>query len=119
MKDKVSILTELMALSPEQATKLWPVYDEYDKSLTRLADEQIADIPTYADNYSSLNQGTAMNIAIGMIDVQTRRLDLQRRCFMLLSPTLTAEDAARWLQIEMQIEKLVDLQILTSLPIVD
>jgi len=118
-KDKVSILTELMALSPEQAAKFWPVYNEYDKSLTRLADERIAFIRVYAENYSSLSQETATQLAMGLMDVQGRRLDLQKQYFQRFSQTLTAKDAARWLQIESQVEKLVDLQILSSLPIVE
>jgi hypothetical protein len=118
-KNKVSILTELMALSPEQAAKFWPVYNDYDKSLTKLADERIAFIRMYADNYSSLSQETATTLAIGMMDVQARRLDLQKQYFLRLSQTLTPNDAVRWLQIESQIEKLVDLQILSSLPVVD
>jgi hypothetical protein len=118
-KDKVSILTELMALSPEQAAKFWPVYNEYDKSLTRLADERIAFIRVYAENYSSLSQETATQLAMGLMDVQARRLDLQKQYFQRFSQTLTAKDAARWLQIEAQVEKLVDLQILSSLPIVE
>ena len=118
-KDKVSILTQLMALGPEQAAKFWPVYNEYDKLLTKLADERIAFIRMYADNYSALNQETAKEIAVGMMDVQARRIDLQKQYFQRFSQTLSPKDAARWLQIEAQIEKLVDLQILSSLPIVE
>ncbi len=117
-KGKVSILTELMALSPDQAAKFWPIYNEYDKALTRLADERIAFIRMYADNYSSLSDDNATKIAMGMMDVQARRLDLQKQYFQRFSQTLNPKDAARWLQIEAQIEKLVDLQILASLPIV-
>jgi hypothetical protein len=118
-KNKVSILTELMALGPEQAAKFWPVYNDYDKSLVKLADERIAFIRMYAENYSALSQETATQIAMGMIDVQARRLDLQKQYFERFSQILSPKDAARWLQIEAQIEKLVDLQILASLPIVE
>jgi hypothetical protein len=117
--DKVSILTELMALDPGQAAKFWPVYNEYDKSLTKLADERIAFIRMYADNFSALSQETATKIAMGMMDVQAKRLDLQKQYFQRLSQVLSPKDAARWLQVEAQIEKLVDLQILSSLPIVN
>ena len=116
---KVSILTELMSLDPEQAAKFWPVYNEYDKSLTKLADERLAFIRMYADNYSALSQETASKIAMGMIDFQARRLDLQKQYFQRFSQTLTPKDAARWLQVEAQVEKVVDLQILSSLPIVE
>jgi hypothetical protein len=118
-KDKVSILTELMNLGPDQAAKFWPVYNEYDKSLTKLGDERIAFIRMYADNYTSMTDAKATELAMGMMDVQARRLDLQKTYFQRLSQTLSAKDAARWLQIESQIEKLVDLQILASLPIVE
>jgi hypothetical protein len=118
-RDKVSILTELMDFSPEQAAKFWPVYDEYDKLLIKLGDERIAFIRLYADNYSTLSEEMATKIATGMMDVEARRLDLRKRYFQRLSQTLTPKDAVRWLQVESQIEKVVDLQILSSLPIVE
>jgi hypothetical protein len=118
-KDKVSILTELMALGPQESAKFWPVYNEYDKALTRLADERIVFIRLYADNYSTLTDEMATRIATGMMDIEGRRVDLRKQYFPLVSQALSAKDAARWLQIEAQIEKLVDLQILSSLPIVE
>jgi hypothetical protein len=118
-KDKVSILTELMALGPEQSAKFWPVYNDYDKALTKLADERIAFIRMYAENYSNLTDEMATKIATGMMDIEGRRIELRKQYFPLVTQALTAKDAARWLQIEAQIEKLLDLQILASLPIVD
>ena len=41
-KDKVTILTELMDLDPQEAAKFWPIYNEYDVALTKLADERLA-----------------------------------------------------------------------------
>ncbi len=116
---KVSILTEMMEFSPEDAAKFWPVYDEYDKSLTKLSDERVAFIRLYADNYSTLTDETATKIAMGLMDVEARRANLRKEYFQRFSKTLTAKDAARWLQIEAQIERLVDLQLLSSLPIVE
>jgi len=118
-KDKVSILTQLMDLGPDQAAKFWPVYNEYDKELVKLADERIALIRLYAENYSALSDEMATKIAMGAMDIEARRLEMRKQYFQRVSQALTAKDAARWLQIETQIEKLIDLQILASLPIVD
>ena len=118
-KDKVSILTEMMDLGPQEAAKFWPVYNAYDKELTALADERIAFIRLYADNYGALSDEMAIKIATGMMDIEGRRVELRKRYFPLVSQALTVKDAARWLQIESQIEKVVDLQILSSLPIVE
>jgi hypothetical protein len=118
-KDKVSILTEMMALGPQESAKFWPVYNEYDKALTKLGDERIVFIRLYADNYSSLSDETVTKIATGLMDVEGRRVELRKQYFPLMSQALTVKDAARWLQIESQMEKLIDLQILSSLPIVE
>src|SRR5271163_1590170 len=88
-KGKVSILTELMALSPDQAAKFWPIYNEYDKSLTKLADERIALIRMYADNHSALSNDMATKIALGALDIQSRRLDLQKQYFQKFSQALS------------------------------
>ncbi len=117
-KDKVSILTQMMDLDPDEAAKFWPVYNEYDQALIKLADERIALIRLYADNYETLSDEMALKIAVGMMDVESRRVELRKEYFPRVSKALTAKDAVRWLQIEAQIEKVVDLQILASLPLV-
>jgi hypothetical protein len=118
-KDKVSILTEMMELSPEEAAKFWPVYNNYDKELTKLADERIAFIRMYAENYSSLSDEKVTQIANGLLDLESRRIQLRKQYFETMSRSLTPKLAARFLQIESQIEKLVDLQIASNLPIVE
>ncbi len=118
-KEKVNILTDMMDLSPEEAAKFWPVYNQYDAALTKLADERLAFIRMYASSYASLTDETAAKIATGLMDVEGRRHELRKQYFERISKALTAKDAARWLQIEAQIERIIDLQILSSLPIVD
>ena len=118
-KDKVAILTELMQLSSEESAKFWPAYHEYDKALTRLKDERIALIRMWAENSASLTDDKVSRIALGLLDVEGRRNQLQKEYFQRMSRIVSVKDAARFLQIENQIEKLVDLQIAASLPIVE
>ncbi len=118
-KEKVNILTDLMDLTPEEAARFWPVYNEYDVALTKLSDERLAFIRMYADTYASLTDEAAAKIATGLMDVEGRRLELRKEYFGRFTQALTAKDATRWLQIEAQIERVIDLQILSSLPIVE
>ena len=118
-KDKVAILTELMQLSPEESAKFWPVYNEYDKALTKLADERISFIRMYAANLGSLTDAKAMQIATGLLDLEGRRNQLKKEYLQRMSQTVSVKQAVRFVQIENQIEKLVDLQIAASLPIVE
>jgi hypothetical protein len=118
-KDKVAILTDLMQLTPEESAKFWPIYNEYDKALNKLADERVSFIRMYADNYGSLTDQQMTQIAMGMLDLESRRIQLKRQYFQRISQAVSVRQAARFLQIENQIEKLVDLQIASSLPIVE
>ena len=118
-KDKVSILTEMMDLSSDEAAKFWPAYNAYDKELTKLRDERIAFIRMYAENYGILTDEKVVQIVNGMIDLEIRRAQIRKQHFQSMRKTLPTKLVARFLQIESQIEKLVDLQIASSLPIVE
>lgn len=118
-KDKVAILTEMMALTPEESAKFWPVYNEYDNALSKLGDERIAFIRMYAENYGSLDDKKVSQIVNGMLDVEESRSRLKKTYFEKVSRALSAKVAARFIQVESQIEKIVDLQMASSLPIVE
>jgi hypothetical protein len=118
-KEKVSIITELMGLSPEESAKFWPVYNEYDKALTVLGDERIGLIRMFAESYGSMTDQMATKLAMGVLDLEGKRNQLKRQYFERMSKALTPITAARFLQIESQLEKIIDLQIASSLPIVE
>jgi hypothetical protein len=118
-KDKVAIHTELMQLGPDEAAKFWPVYNEFDKAATKLNDERIAYIRMYAEGLGSLTDQKINQIVSGLLDFEARRNQLKRQYFTRMSQTLSVKQAARFLQIETQIERLVDLQVSASLPIVE
>ena len=46
----------MMELTPNEASKFWPVYNDYDKELSRLGDERLALIRIYADNYGAMTE---------------------------------------------------------------
>lgn len=117
--EKVGILTQLMGLNADESAKFWPVYNEYDKELTKLGDEKVALVRTYAENYGSMTPEVASRLALGALDIESRRTDLKRQYFRRLSQDLNPILAARFVQIENQLEKIVDLQISSSLPIVE
>ena len=118
-KDKVAILTQMMQLEPSEAANFWPVYNEYDKAVTKLGDEKVALIRMYAENYSSLTDQKITEIAMGFLDVEGKRNQLKKEYFQKISQARSPKIAARFLQMESQLEKLVDLQIASSLPIVE
>ncbi|MEE8586028.1 MAG: hypothetical protein V3T83_14385 [Acidobacteriota bacterium] len=115
---KVAILSQLMNLTPEKAAKFWPLYAEYDKELEVIGKGRVALIKDYAANYANLNDAKASELARKALDLGFRRLALKKKYFERVEQALSGKDAAKFLQIENQLLKIVDLQILANLPIV-
>ena len=56
---KIAILAQLMELTEADDKAFWPVYREYDRELTTLADERVANIREYATNYPDVSDAVA------------------------------------------------------------
>lgn len=116
---KVAIMGQMMQLTPEQASKFWPIYNEYDRELTMLNNEKLAGIKKWAQNEANVTDALAGELANKALDLESRRTDLKRKYMGQISNALSPKLAARFLQIENQLLMLIDLQVASNLPIVD
>jgi hypothetical protein len=79
----------------------------------------VALIKLYSDSYGSMTDQVATKLANGALDLDAKRNDLKRQYFQKFSQTLNPRIGARFLQIENQLEKIIDLQIASSLPVIE
>jgi vacuolar-type H+-ATPase subunit D/Vma8 len=61
----------------------------------------------------------ADQLATKLLDIEQQRNDLKRKYYERFKTALDPITAARFLQVENQIERLVDLQIASQLPVLD
>jgi hypothetical protein len=115
---KVAIITELMAFTEAEDKAFWPIYREYDADLTTLNDEKLKGIQEFASNYETLTDAMADSLATRALDLETRRTALRQKYHARIKSELSPRIAARFLQIEHQIQLLIDLQIAAALPII-
>jgi hypothetical protein len=115
----VAIITEVMAFSPEEDAKFWPVYREFERDLAGLNDQRLALIKEYATNYTQINDAVADKLARGALDLEGKRHELKVKYYDRFKSVLSPKTAAKFLQVENQILLLLDLQIAASLPIVE
>jgi type II secretory pathway component PulJ len=117
-KQKVAIVSQLMQLSPEQAAAFWPVYNEYSKGLSALGDLRVRGIKEYAANFNSLSDEKATELANMRFDYEEKLLALKKKYFGDLSKAVGPKLAARFFQVENQLLDVVDLQVASSLPVI-
>jgi hypothetical protein len=116
---KTAVLVELMQLTDEQAEKFWPIYREYDFDLQTLNEQKIAGIQEYAKSYQNMTDEKADELAKLALELENKRTSLKARYYEEFRAQLGGIIAARFLQVENQMLMVIDLQIASSLPIVE
>jgi rubrerythrin len=117
-QQKADLITEAMQFSVDQANVFWPIYREYDAELTVLGDEYLDLLRTYADNYQNLSEDMAKELVERVFDHEARRAELLKKYFKRISRELDAVTAARFVQLERQIDLLIDVQIASQVPLI-
>jgi hypothetical protein len=114
---KVAIVTLNMELTDAQGQVFWPIYRKYDAELTTLNDERVAVIKDYAANYDKMTDSKADALTKQVFSFLGKRLKLQEVYYQEFAKALNPVLAAKFMQIERQLNAIVDLQIASQLPL--
>ena len=116
--EKSQIMGAVMQLDIDDAAKFWPIYSQYDAELTKLNNLRVQNIQDYANNYSQMTDAKADELIQRSLDFQKQRGELLAKYYQIMKQSVGAITAARFLQVEHQLLLIIDLQIASSLPIV-
>ncbi len=115
---KVALITEAMDFTDDQAGIFWPIYREYDFELTKLGDRKINLIKDYAANFENMTDEKAKELIETAFDIDSDLLELKKKYFKVFSTALSPTTAARYMQVENQIQLLLNLKIASELPLI-
>lgn len=116
--NKKTIITQTMEFSDQQSSVFWPIYGEFEKEMEDLNNERIANIKNFAANYENMNDEKATELIKEAFDFQSDRVSLNEEYFAKLSEALSPTVAAKFMQLQQQIQLVVDLSIASNLPLV-
>ena len=113
---RVAIITEIMQFDDTEAASFWPIFRAYDLELSKIGDGRISLIEDYIDNYENITDQKADQLMTQVFALEAQRAELKKNYFDKMKKTLSPVTAARFFQIENQIQHIIDLQISASLP---
>jgi hypothetical protein len=117
-QQKAEIMGSVMVLDADDAAKFWPIYAQYDAALTKLNDQRAANIKEYARSYTQMTDAKADELIQNAWAYQRQREELLAKTYEQVKAALGATTAARFAQVEHQLLLLIDLQIVSALPVV-
>ncbi len=115
--DKVAIITEAMQFNDKESQTFWPVYRKYEADLTKVNDERVALIKSYADKFNTMSDADAKAMIEKSLDFESRRTDVKKKYAKEFQKAgLSPLTVAKFLQLEHRLDLLVDLKIASELP---
>ena len=118
-QQKAEIMGSVMLLSADDAAKFWPIYNNYDAQLAKLNNQRIENIREYARNYNQMTDAEADELIQNSLTYQRQRSELFTQTYDRVKQAVGATTAARFAQVEHQLLLIIDLQIASSLPIIE
>ena len=118
-KQKTEVMSAVMQLDADDAARFWPIYRDFEAELTGFYDQVGAEIKNYAAHASNVSDAMADQIGTKVLDLEQHRNNIKRRYYTRFKTSLDPIVAMRFLQVENQIERIIDLQIAAELPIVE
>ena len=106
-------------LDADEATKFWPIYDQYIQETIKIGDVRWALIKDYATNYNTLTDAQAQDFIkkSGAVDQQFTALRL--KYVPIFEKVISPKKTALWYQIDRRLDLLINLQLAASIPVVD
>jgi hypothetical protein len=115
---KKQLIAANLQLTDAEATKFWPVYDQYTAELVKINDAKYALIKQFAETWGSMTNEQALDLTNRALDVDQKVAALRVRYVPLFSQTLPGVKVATFYQIERRVQSIIDLQLSSKLPLV-
>src|SRR5271169_2945623 len=113
------IMAENMTLTADEATKFWPIFDQYRRDAIKPNDERWAVIKEYAANYTTMTDAQAQDYMNRWTTVDQQLLALRMKYVPIFEKVISAKKTALCYQIDRRIDLLINLQLSAQIPMID
>lgn len=113
------IVAANMNLSADEATKFWPIYDQYQQELNKIGDARWQLMKEYAASYPNVSAEQAQSFMGRSTQVDQQMIALREKYVPVFEKVISPKKAALWYQIDRQIDLIVNMQLASLLPLVD
>jgi len=106
-----------MNLTPDEASKFWPVYDAYEKRMDSIEDRHVKELKDFAAKYNSFTDADAKKKLDEVFAIQQARLDVQKEFVSQFRDVVSQVKVTRFYQIDNKIQALIQCDIAQLVPL--
>jgi hypothetical protein len=112
------IIAANMQLTDTEATKFWPVYDAYMEQVRKNADDRVALIKEYANNYNTMTDAQALSLVNRWGKLDQAFTNTRVQWMPKFEAVLPGKKAALFYQLDRRLSAVIDMQMMSIIPLV-
>jgi hypothetical protein len=114
---KKQLIAANLTLTDSEATKFWPVYEQYSADMGKINGTRTAIIKEYSEEYGTLTDDQADNLIRRWLDTDIDQGKLRQRYVPIFRKVLPGKKAATFFQLDRRISMMIDVQLTSQLPL--
>jgi len=107
-----------LKLTDTEATKFWPVYDQYVTELIAINDKKFGIIQDYADNWGKMTNDQSLLFSRQWLDMDIQTAQLRQKYVPIVAKVLDGKKTATFFQLDRRIAMMMELQVASQMPLV-
>jgi len=115
--DKKKLIAMNLPLTETEATKFWPVYDQYAAEMAKQNDEFYLLIKDYVQKQKTITDAEATSMIEKWADIQVKQSQTRLKYIPIVEKVISGRKAALFFQIDRRLYALMDLQTSIQLPL--
>jgi hypothetical protein len=115
--ERTKIVAANLTLTEPEATKFWPLYNEYRGEHSKLDDRALKLLEDFADNYNALSEDKAKELLERQLSIEDDRAKLRRSYAGKFQKVIPPKKVARYYQIERKLDAAVAFEAAASIPL--
>jgi len=115
--EKKQLIALNLTLTETEATKFWPVYDQYVAEMAKHNDAFYGLIKDYVANQKTLTDAQASSMIHQWADIQIQSAQTRKKFIPIVEKAIPSRKAALFFQIDRRLYALMDLQVASQLPL--
>jgi len=115
---KKQVIAANLTLTDGEATKFWPLYEQYSADFAKINDTRAALVKEYSEEYGTQTDEQADSLVRRWLDVDIAAAQLRQKYVPIFRKVLPGKKAATFFQLDRRISMMIDVQLTSQLPLV-
>jgi Spy/CpxP family protein refolding chaperone len=107
-----------LSLTDTEATKFWPLYDQYLAEVSKIGDVRLALIKEYLQSFDTITDAQANDLLKSSAAIDQQFPALLAKYVPIFEKVISPKKTVQWYQIDRRLDLLINVELAANIPLV-